>query len=342
VDGLRGGDFDQPARKPFVADLAGAKLLFGPAVAVEAVVRLDGGPGERIDVELRVNIGDQRIKINVLAGFAGVMRAVAPTALGLADLDPVGRFVTDAFIGGRIDEALHQPGTQAVAALEIRGDAACAKAEHVRGEIRAAQAGPDEKTGHVDEPGQMGRALGVAPAQMRVAPLQIQRCAAEADAAEPAVLGADQVAELTADQPGVVQGVLPNHQFVPDEQMFARVHLQQFQSFELGEFLGHAAGGGDTLGQARGRTATDARARAGGRRQRPVARRFEFAQRSGGGGDLPVAFGIAQVQPAAELFGQCGARGLRLRAEQLAHQHDRVRLGQALFNGRWRVHPPAL
>src|SRR5690606_3246576 len=81
-----------------VAQLAAAKLLLGPALALEAVVRFERGPRETFHAEPRVKVIDQRIQVNVLASLAGVVRAVAPSTLGSADVHPVCRLVAGAFI----------------------------------------------------------------------------------------------------------------------------------------------------------------------------------------------------------------------------------------------------
>ena len=66
---------------------------------------------------------------------------------------------------------------------------------------------------------------------------------------------------------------------------------------------------------------------------------FELAQGLGGGGDLPVAFGIAQVEALAERFGQSGARERRFRIEQGMHERNVIGLSQELFDGDGRIHP---
>ena len=58
--------------------------------------------------------------------------------------------------------------------------------------------------------------LGRRPPDPRIPILQVERGAAEADRPQPAVLRADQVAQLSAHQPTLVQRMFPDHQFVPE------------------------------------------------------------------------------------------------------------------------------
>ena len=152
--------------------------------------------------------------------------------------------------------------------------------------------------------------------------------------AEPAVRGADEVTELAADQPGVAQGVLADHQLVPDEQVLGAAHLDQLQSFDLLEALGHGAGGGDALVQAGGGAGPRPRADECRRRQRPLTLRFEIAEGFGGAGDLPVAFGVAQLEALAELSGESGARRRRIGGEQATHEGNIVGLARSFLMGK--------
>ena len=146
------------------------------------------------------------------------------------------------------------------------------------------------------------------------------------------MLGADQVADLAADQPGVVQRVFANHHFVPDEPVLGFDHFDQLQRGDLRQRRGHAASGRDALGQAGRGVGPRTRACHQRRRQGPQARSFEFAQGFGRRTNLPVAFGVAQLKVAADRLGELGAARGRLRSEQSVHQGNIVGLGQALFD----------
>ena len=166
------------------------------------------------------------------------------------------------------------------------------------------------------------------------------RSSNRASDAEPAVLGADQVAQLAADQPGVVQGVFANHQFVPDEQVFGGDHFEQFQRGDLLQLRGHAAGRRDALGQAGRGGGPDTRAWHPRRRQGPQACSFKLAERLGRGPNLPVAFRVAQLEVAAELLGELGAGRNRPRLDQPVHKSNIIGLGQELFDREGGGHPP--
>ena len=100
---------------------------------------------------------------------------------------------------------------------------------------------------------------------------------------------------------------------------------------DLLELPGHPVRSLDRLGQPGGRAGPLLRPLELGLWQRPMALRGEVAERVGGGGDLPVAFRIAQVQTLAERLDQLVASGLG--AEQGAHHGDVFGFSQSLLDG---------
>jgi hypothetical protein len=69
--------------------------------------------------------------------------------------------------------------------------------------------------------------LGRRPPDPPIPILQVKGGAAQANRPEPTVLRADQVAQLPAHQPTLVQGMFPQHQFVPELALFLAGDLHQ-------------------------------------------------------------------------------------------------------------------
>src|SRR6266567_188221 len=101
------------------------------------------------------------------------------------------------------------------------------------GQIGATHLRTNQKSVHVEHPLQMFAPLGGVPSNPIIPPLQIQSGASKAYPSKPAVVRAEQIAQLPADQSAVFQRMLVQHQFIPNPQMFFINHLEQTQSAYL-------------------------------------------------------------------------------------------------------------
>ena len=112
--------------------------------------------------------------------------------------------------------------------------------------------------------------------------------------------------------------MLSEHQFVPNPQMLLITHFKQPQSSHFLEFFRNTVGlGNPTLQSAR---TPSPPTREEGLGEFPQALLGQLPKGFGGGGHLPVSFGVAQIQLTTELFSQTVASRCRLSPQQGEHQ----------------------
>ena len=132
------------------------------------------------------------------------MRSVATAAFGLAHADPVGCFVAATLVGRRFHKTFQQPRTQAITALKVRGHLCAAESQNPGCQIGATHTGTNQETVHIDHPLQMFATLAMVPSYPILAPLRMQSGTSKTQSAKPAVVGADQIAQLPAHQSTVL------------------------------------------------------------------------------------------------------------------------------------------
>src|ERR1035441_2525477 len=155
------------------------------------------------------------MEIDVLDALGRLVRAVAPTALGLTDQNPIGRLVTGTLTSRGFHKTLQQPRAQTVTALEIPAHAPSTEGQDMGSQIGATHLRTNQKPSHIDHALQMLPALGDIPSNPLIPPFQVQSGAAKTQLPKPAVIGGRQIAQLSADQPAVLQRVLADHQVLP-------------------------------------------------------------------------------------------------------------------------------
>src|SRR6187401_33608 len=92
-------NFDQPVGQSLVSQLTIGEFLLGPACTLQATLHLQGFYRGWLGSDAITKIIHQRIQINILDALGLLVWPVAPTALGPARRDPIGRFVTAPIIG---------------------------------------------------------------------------------------------------------------------------------------------------------------------------------------------------------------------------------------------------
>ncbi len=88
----------------------------------------------------------------------------------------------------------------------------------------------------------MFHALNILPPDPLIPSLQIERGAAEADAPQPSVVRSHQIAQLSADQPAVLQRMLADHEFIPGPAFLLRAHLDQAEPSDILDRFGNRRG----------------------------------------------------------------------------------------------------
>ena len=262
-----------------------------------------------------------------LTDLAVLVRAVLTAApLAVAHGQPVGRLVAGAQELFGVHEALEQPGPVAVLRLVVGRHGARGHAQHARGQVVAAHRAADQEARHAHHAVKMLASSGCVPTDPAVAVGQVQRRGGEAKAAEPAVLGLDQVAQLRAHQrPGSLR-MLAGHQLVPQPQLLQALDLDQRQAPHVASQCGHVMRLGHRHAQAPRRPEL-ARATASGSGcgQHEVARVLEFAQCLDAAGGLRAAAGIDKAEVPADRMHQRRAIGLRAVGQQAPNCLDRFR-----------------
>ena len=190
----------------------------------------------------------------------------------------------------------------------------------------AAHRAPDEEPGHAHDPVQMLAPRGAIPADPAVALGQVQRRSSEAQAAEPAVLGGNEIAHLRAHQRTRPLRVLAGHQLVPQPQLIERVDLDQRQALHVAGRRGYLVWFGHRLAQApRAANLAQPTAARAARRQREVARVFKLAQRLHAAGRLRAATGINEAELAAGGLYQSSTIAMCVLGQKPADHLDRFR-----------------
>lgn len=77
------------------------------------------------------------------------------------------------------------------------------------------------------------------PPNPTIATLQIERRTAEADPPKPSVFRSNEIAQLSANQPTIAQGMLSDHELISELQILLIGHLDQPQSLDILELFGN-------------------------------------------------------------------------------------------------------
>ena len=211
--GLHGGAAHQALRQARIAEGGAAELLRGPGVAVEARGGVEGGQARRGHAEFRAPVRPQGEQEDGLGRHGGAGRGEAAAPGGPPGRDPVGGDEAGAVVADAIDEGLEQQGLVAVAVPEVVRQAAQAEGQRLGGEVAALRGGPHREAAEGRHAVQQAAALEVVPADPAVAVGQLQGGGGEAEGAEDAVVGDDQVAQLGAGVADGAPGMLGGDEF---------------------------------------------------------------------------------------------------------------------------------
>ena len=96
----------------------------------------------------------------------------------------------------------------------------------------ATYAGPNQETTQVDDTMQLLSACWCIPADPLVSILELQGGGAEPQSTEPAMVRANQVANLCANQGTRPSGMLLDHQLVPDTDLGIGLHPDQLKCLQ--------------------------------------------------------------------------------------------------------------
>ena len=148
----------------------------------------------------------------------------------------------------------------------------------------------NQKPGQADDARQVREARRGRPTDPGIARAQHEGRRGKPQRAQPAMLAADQITQLRADQRGIAAGMLPDDQIVPEAMQRVLVAAEQLQ-VQAADAI-HARRDLADGGQALRRGSEPMRTRAGGPALRPVeqAAAAQFAQ-----GDISAGEGGASV-----------------------------------------------
>lgn len=171
------------------------------------------------------------LEVDVFDGFeANVFFVEFPSALGLADVDPVGRAVTGAVEAFGVDEGFEQHGFETVAVFPVVGDPSGGVGQNGGGEVSHLHPRENEKAGVVDDEMEIAFSLGGGPADEAVARGDHPCGGAESQRSQqrrfgpPVAVGPDEIAKLRAGQGFVPQVMIALDQFVPQRRVLARAN----------------------------------------------------------------------------------------------------------------------
>ena len=128
-----------------------------------------------------------------------------------------------------VNEGLQQPGAIAVLTLEVRAHCPYHPPQDMRSQVAARHPGTDQKPAQSCDPVQLVAASRLVPANPGVTRLQLARGCGKADAAQPAVRGPHQIAQLRPHPRTRPARMLVCHQRVPEQALRVAFHPHQFQ-----------------------------------------------------------------------------------------------------------------
>ena len=179
------------------------------------------------------------------------------------------------------------------------------------------------------------------PANPLVAISQLDGRRTEPQTSEPAVLGANQVAQLCAHHDPGALGVFV-HQLVPQAQVLLSINFEQAQCANLTCLLGHVLRLCHRHAQTPWRSALPGPRRiaimANG--QYKMSGPLEFAQRLGAAGDLCFTAAVDKAEVAAHNIGQCAAMGALMTGEKRSDRFERIGPREGSLDLVLRLHRP--
>ena len=174
--GLYGDALHQAPAQAYITQRRTAKLLLGPLGAVQSLARTQRR--DRLascQAELLSPSGLQRIHVDRLHWHLHTRWRKATAPAGFANKDPVRCLETGTGMAATIDKGLHQQGGVTVTPCKVVSEAAQTHSQHLRGQVVATHAGPDEKPAHRHDAMQLLFAQGRVPADPAIARCQHQR-----------------------------------------------------------------------------------------------------------------------------------------------------------------------
>ena len=248
------------------------------------------------------------------------MSTVAPSAPGgVADVHEVRCLEAHSDVLGR-DEGLHHPRAVVIAGLEVRLHAAQHPPQDVARQMTTLHRGADEKAAQTHHPMQVCGALRVAPPHPRIARAKTQRRGRESERAQPAMVRADEIAELAADESRGALWMLLSEQRVPYPALRLVLDHHQPQAFDIAHLGRHLDRGRHRRIETAGRGPL--RMGAGGR-QRNLLLRLQHIERLQASGELGSPAGIDEAELRADLAGEGDAALERT----VCHNGRKARLG---------------
>ena len=234
-----------------------------------------------------------------------------------------------------VDERLAEQRGVAVAAEEIGWEAAQAQAEGLGGEVAAAHGGTDEEAAQGEDAMELLEAQGGVPADPAVPVGEREGGGGEADGAEDAVAGQEQVAQLRAGMAGGALGMLALDEFVPGAALLVGADEVEAQPLDLVDNRGNEQGSGDGPSEESRQAAT---AVADGRRERDAAAGVERAQGLEAASELRLAESIGEAEFGAHAVGEGSAMGEALGCEQRRDARQALGTGHCLENAMLLLH----
>ena len=223
---------DQARAQARVAQGRAAELVGRPGRGIESLARRQRRGRRRREALAPDRVEFVQIhRLGCLAGGMGTVLASAPA--GLADPHPVRRAKARPRVLALVDERLQQPGPVTVQVLKVLAHPPHHPAQHMRGQVAAGDAGPNQKPAQPHHAMQPRAAARIVPADPGVASPQPPRRGREPHRPQPAVRRADQIAQLMADERARTTRVLVRHQGIPNQALFVAVDPNQRQLTQL-------------------------------------------------------------------------------------------------------------
>ena len=237
------------------------------------------------------------------------------------------------------DKGFHEQRAVAVTAQAVVGQTAQGERERLGGEIAAGGGGSDQEAAQAEHAMQVARASSGIPADEGVAGGQRESGRGEAERAEHAMGGDQQVAQLG---PGVEDGsarMLAGDEFVPGAALVLVADLDELQVAHQVDPGGQA----DRRGHGTVQTARAATlAVVPGRGQVDLAGGFESAQGLHATGDLRLAAGIEESEPGADPPANFGAAGVTSVGHEFPDLDQRCALRQCGRDPMLLIHAPEM
>ena len=240
IRGQQAGALHKPRRQSRVTQGSPSEFILRPLRSRQAFPRFENRPQLHMrDPEFPPPAPVEREHEHRLHRLGAQPGTVLPApARRPAHAEEIGRPQAGASIA-LIGKTLHQQRAETVTGREVAGQAPQDTPQHVTGQVRTPDRGPDQEAVQAQDPVKLAAALAVCPCNPAVAGRNLERRCREPRRPQPAMGRAHQVPELAPGKGGHAVGMLMGDQRVPQRTVIGGDHRDNRETLDPGQDRGN-------------------------------------------------------------------------------------------------------